>query len=368
MFSSLVETSSKNRIQFSVCGVEAPIINSIRKAAHGLVRFVAIPEQCVEIEVNTSRVPNEQIAHVVSLIPVNVTREQVESHNALVDEWADMHIHVCNDGPECRMVTSGDIRGCPPDAFPCHALTREFMPIVLLDQNQTLKLKMRAVVGTAMADGAQFQNALCSYDYSCSSDGDPHTIPPTFNIWMESFTESRDAAEVMYTAMTSLSASVARHLCIHSVKRVPERQGMFAAEMRCARHDNGGGGGVGGGNGASFLFMACNAVQAFTWSHNNNKEGGGEAVNEAATCHQASLPLSLIAAHMDHPLSLDQHHVKITMMFEEHVADKVSVDMATRFLEDAVHRFAQYLSDMAEEFNLFVVRSRKSSQQSSYCK
>lgn len=172
---------NNNVSQFLISDIDLSIVNSIRRTILTNIKNVAFyfnvkekyPENSdIHIIENDSPLHNEFLAQRISMIPINLTNEQIT--NWSVDDY-EFTIDVENKSKEFKEVTSKDIivsyKGTKNNQlrdqmFPKNKLTGEYILITKLPPTkETTKLKcnLKARTGTAEDSACWATTSLCTF-------------------------------------------------------------------------------------------------------------------------------------------------------------------------------------------------------------
>ena len=191
IFSNLREHANKatGRVSFEIQGVDLSVVNGIRRTlltdipTVGLIfekgqgflldkdgyRLFTV-EPSMEIEVNTGPLHNEFLLHRLSMIPIYLSEEEVESYepNTLMFE-----IQKTNKTPHTIPLTTHDIvlmknnEVIPPVTvktyLPVNAWSKEPILITRLRPNESMHIYGSFVKSTARANAGMSPVSLCSY-------------------------------------------------------------------------------------------------------------------------------------------------------------------------------------------------------------
>ena len=179
MFSNFLKDN--NVSQFKISNLDLSIVNSIRRTILTNIKNVAFffnvkeknPENYgIHIIENDSPLHNEFLAQRISMIPINLTSEQIS--NWISDDY-EFEIKVENNTKSFKDVTSKDIivtyKGnedskLREQMFPENKLTKEYILITRLPPTtQTTKLhcKLKAFAGTAEESACWATTSLCTF-------------------------------------------------------------------------------------------------------------------------------------------------------------------------------------------------------------
>ena len=179
MFSNY--SKDNNVSQFKITNIDLSIVNSIRRTILTNIKNVAFlfnvkeknPETSgIHIVENDSPLHNEFLAHRLSMVPINLTSEQIANWNP---EDYEFEIKVENNTKSFKDVTSKDIivtyKGkedskLREQMFPSNKFTKEYIIITKLPPTtQTTKLycKLKAFIGTAEDSACWATTSLCTF-------------------------------------------------------------------------------------------------------------------------------------------------------------------------------------------------------------
>ena len=179
MFSNY--SKDDNVSQFKISNIDLSIVNSIRRTILTNIKNVAFffnvkeknPEDSgIHIIENDSPLHNEFLAQRISMIPINLTTEQITNWDSNDYEF---EIKVENNTKSFKDVTSKDImviyKGkedskLREQMFPENKLTKEYIIITKLPPTtQTTKLhcKLKAFTGTAEESACWATTSLCTF-------------------------------------------------------------------------------------------------------------------------------------------------------------------------------------------------------------
>ena len=168
----LVENQDKkNRLVFSVKGVDTAYANTLRRIMGFEVPVMAIED--VEFRKNTSILYDEMIAHRLGLVPLTT---DLKSYNMMSEckckgagcASCTVKLVLKAQGP-CTVYTS-DIKSKDPEIKPAHGK----MPIVKLLEGQELEFEATAVLGQGK-DHSKWATGLIYYKMP-NVDGDEYTF------------------------------------------------------------------------------------------------------------------------------------------------------------------------------------------------
>lgn len=136
-----------NKLEFILKGVSTSFANLLRKYAMSSVPVLAIDE--VTIYENTSAIFDEYIAHRIGLIPI------ITPLNVPKDVEVTFYLEA--SGP--KVVYSGDLESKDKEI----KVAKSKIPIITLENNQSLRLEGKAILSTAKKH-AKFQASLTTYE------------------------------------------------------------------------------------------------------------------------------------------------------------------------------------------------------------
>ncbi len=140
--------SEKNSVlKLLVTDTDTVMINSIRRAAMGEVQTLAVED--VSIYENTSIIPDEMLAHRLSMLPIKMDMKRYKEGDTL-------KLLLEKEGP-CT-VYGKDIKSTDPKID----VIDKKVPIAKLKKDQKIKIEMEATVGRGK-DHAKWQTAIIGY-------------------------------------------------------------------------------------------------------------------------------------------------------------------------------------------------------------
>lgn len=140
--------SEKNNVlKLLVTDTDTVMINSIRRAAMGEVQTLAVED--VSIYENTSIIPDEMLAHRLSMLPIKMDMKRYKEGDTL-------KLLLEKEGP-CT-VYGKDIKSTDPKID----VIDKKVPIAKLKKDQKIKIEMEATVGRGK-DHAKWQTAIIGY-------------------------------------------------------------------------------------------------------------------------------------------------------------------------------------------------------------
>lgn len=172
----------RNYAEFDIKNVDIAFVNSIRRIILTDIPNVAIgfdpyiPENSdIVFNKNTSGLHNEYLGHRISLLPIHLTSEEIDTYSP--DDPIKFKIQVRNNGFEILDVTTNDIvierHGVKLDTqriFPLHPLTNDAILITKLKPNlysnnigEELDVEMTIRKGTAQTHSRWSPVSTCTY-------------------------------------------------------------------------------------------------------------------------------------------------------------------------------------------------------------
>ncbi len=140
--------SEKNNVlKLLVTDTDTVMINSIRRAAMGEVQTLAVED--VSIYENTSIIPDEMLAHRLSMLPIKMDMKRYKEGDTL-------KLLLEKEGP-CT-VYGKDIKSTDPKID----VIDKKVPIAKLKKDQKIKIEMEATIGRGK-DHAKWQTAIIGY-------------------------------------------------------------------------------------------------------------------------------------------------------------------------------------------------------------